>query len=93
MGDTICFNVFQKGLKTLDLGRRLRLPRGRRPADHARRALRRVRTPPPRRAATTAPALVVLRGAGIRRGAQLECTNLDIAPTILHLLGLPIPAQ
>jgi hypothetical protein len=36
--------------------------------------------------------MVLLRGAGIRRGAQIgECTNLDLAPTMLHLLGLPIP--
>ncbi len=35
-----------------------------------------------------------MRGAGIRRGAELqECTNLDFAPTILHLLGLPIPSH
>ncbi len=37
--------------------------------------------------------LVILRGAGIRQGGHLEaCTNLDLAPTMLHLLGLPIPS-
>jgi hypothetical protein len=35
-----------------------------------------------------------MRGAGIRRGAQIgECTNLDLAPTMLHLLGIGIPAH
>ena len=37
--------------------------------------------------------VVLMRGAGVRPGGQLaECTNLDFAPTILHLLGLPIPS-
>jgi Type I phosphodiesterase / nucleotide pyrophosphatase len=36
--------------------------------------------------------LVILRGPGIRKGAQIgQCSNLDLAPTILHLLGLDIP--
>jgi hypothetical protein len=32
--------------------------------------------------------------AAIRRGAQIsECTNHDLAPTMLHLLGIGIPAH
>jgi hypothetical protein len=35
-----------------------------------------------------------LYGAGVRRGARVEdCTNLDIAPTLLKLLGLPVPEE
>jgi hypothetical protein len=35
----------------------------------------------------------MIRGAGVRRGARLgPCTNLDFAPTILRLMGLPIPS-
>jgi arylsulfatase A-like enzyme len=38
--------------------------------------------------------MTIIRGAGVRKGARLkECTNLDFAPTILHLLGLPIPSH
>jgi predicted AlkP superfamily phosphohydrolase/phosphomutase len=35
-----------------------------------------------------------LKGPGVRRGLQMEETSLlDLAPTILHYLGLPIPAN
>jgi Type I phosphodiesterase / nucleotide pyrophosphatase len=31
-------------------------------------------------------------GAGIRRGVEMApCTNLDVAPTLLRILGLPVP--
>ena len=34
----------------------------------------------------------MMRGPGIRPGAKLEnCTNLDIAPTLLHLAGIEVP--
>ena len=36
--------------------------------------------------------MMLLYGPGIRRGGRIsECNNLDIAPTLLSLLGLPIP--
>ena len=36
--------------------------------------------------------MMMLYGQGIRRGARIgDCTNLDIAPTLLTLLGLPVP--
>ncbi|MFM2397871.1 MAG: hypothetical protein RL341_28, partial [Pseudomonadota bacterium] len=36
--------------------------------------------------------LLSFYGAGIKRGAALKaCTNLDVAPTILSLLGIPVP--
>jgi arylsulfatase A-like enzyme len=38
--------------------------------------------------------MMMLYGAGIRSGASIgECTNLDIAPTLLTLLGLPVPNE
>lgn len=38
--------------------------------------------------------ILVAAGPGIRAGAQLEESNIhDIAPTILHLIGLPIPSS
>lgn len=37
--------------------------------------------------------MMILYGHGIKRGVQInDCNNLDIAPTLLTLLGLPIPA-
>ena len=36
--------------------------------------------------------MMMLYGAGIRRGTPIgDSTNLDIAPTLLTLLGLPVP--
>jgi len=38
--------------------------------------------------------VLMLYGSGIRRDAQIsECTNLDIAPTLLNVLGLPVPQE
>lgn len=38
--------------------------------------------------------MMMLYGPGIRQGARIgECTNLDIAPTLLTLLGLPVPEE
>jgi hypothetical protein len=38
--------------------------------------------------------MMMLYGQGIRPGARIgECTNLDIAPTLLTLLGLSVPEE
>jgi predicted AlkP superfamily phosphohydrolase/phosphomutase len=38
--------------------------------------------------------IVGLKGPGVREGMQLdEASLLDLAPTILHYLGLPVPAH
>ncbi|MDQ2920214.1 MAG: alkaline phosphatase family protein [Acidobacteriota bacterium] len=38
--------------------------------------------------------MMMMYGPGIRRGEHVsDCTNLDIAPTLLTLLGLPVPAE
>ncbi|HKR02818.1 MAG TPA: alkaline phosphatase family protein [Pyrinomonadaceae bacterium] len=38
--------------------------------------------------------VLMLYGPGVKGGAHLgECTNLDLAPTMLNLLGLPAPAE
>ncbi|MBX6313646.1 MAG: alkaline phosphatase family protein, partial [Isosphaeraceae bacterium] len=92
VGDTICLNIFQKNLKTIDPeapcvfpdagGRRFRLGE-----------LCAFQDATPKEGYHDRVGLVLLRGAGIRRGAQLhECSNLDLAPTMLHLMGLPIPS-
>jgi len=38
--------------------------------------------------------MMMLYGPGIRAGGRIgECTNLDTAPTLLTLLGLPVPEE
>jgi hypothetical protein len=38
--------------------------------------------------------MMMIYGPGVRAGEQIAaCTNLDIAPTLLTLLGLPIPKE
>lgn len=38
--------------------------------------------------------VVAFYGRGVRAGVQLDaCTNLDVAPTLLTLLGVPVPAE
>jgi hypothetical protein len=38
--------------------------------------------------------MMILYGAGIRCGARIQkCDNLDIAPTLLTLMGLDVPAE
>lgn len=38
--------------------------------------------------------MMMLYGPGIKQGEQIaECNNLDIAPTILTLLGVPVPVE
>ncbi len=92
VGKTINFNVAQKNLKPLDLETPCVFP----DADNLRFKLGElcaVQDATPKQGHHDTVGVVLLRGAGIRRGVQLgDCTNLDLAPTILHLLGLPIPS-
>jgi len=38
--------------------------------------------------------MMMLYGAGIKSGAKInDCTNLDIAPTLLTMLGVPVPEE
>jgi hypothetical protein len=38
--------------------------------------------------------MLAIYGPGVKRGEQIdECNNLDIAPTVLTLLGLDVPAE
>ncbi len=93
VGDTICFNVSQKNLKPFDLEAPCVFP----DANGFTCTLGELcvsADPTPKEGYHDPAGLVVLRGPGIREGAQLEeCTNLDFAPTILRLLGIPIPAH
>jgi hypothetical protein len=93
VGDTICLNIFTKRLKGIEPESPCVFPDagGRRIAFGQFCA---VEDATPKEGYHDPVGLVLLRGSGIRRGARLgDCTNLDLAPTMLHLLGLPIPAH
>ncbi len=93
VGDTICFNINQNNLRPLNLeaacvfpdsgGRRFQLGE-----------LCAAEDATPKEGYHDPVGMVLLRGPGIRQGARLQdCSTLDLAPTILHLLGLPIPSH
>ena len=49
--------------------------------------------PTPKQGKHDPTGLLVLYGKGVRRGFEIQGTsNLDIAPTLLTLLGVPVPA-
>ena len=93
VGDTINFNVFSKNLKTIDLDAPCTFPDvgGRR---FTLGQLCVAQDATPKQGYHDRVGLLAMRGAGIRSGAVIrDCTNLDIAPTILDLLGVPIPSH
>ncbi len=93
VGDTICVNIFTKRHKVVELESLCVFP------DAGGQSIPfgqfcAVQDATPKEGYHDPVGLVILRGSGIRRGAELgECTNLDLAPTMLHLLGLPVPAH
>lgn len=90
VGDTVCINVFQNNLKGIDLEA---------PCVVASRNFRlgeliATQDATPKEGWHERTGVVVFRGAGVRKGVQIgECTNLDLAPTMLHLMGLEIPSH
>jgi hypothetical protein len=92
VADTICLNIFQKNLKPLDLESPCVFP----DAAEQRFTFHQfcaVQDATPKEGYHDPVGLMIMKGAGVRKGGQVsECTTLDIAPTILHLLGLPIPS-
>ena len=93
VGDTINFNLFQKNMKPLDLDATCGFPE----AGGKTMKLRDIAATAdatPKEGVHDPDGVLIMRGAGVRHGAQLgKCSNLDIAPTILHLMGLPIPSH
>jgi hypothetical protein len=92
VGDTICVNVAQKSMRPLDLEAACVFPQlGDRRFTLGQ--LCAVQDATPKEGYHDPVGLALFRGAGVRKGGQLkECTDLDFAPTVLHLLGVPIPA-
>jgi hypothetical protein len=94
VADTICVNVFQNNLKPLDLEAPCGLPDANGQRSYKLGDLVAVQDATPKEGYHDQAGLTIIRGAGVRKGGKLqECTNLDFAPTILHLLGLPIPSH
>jgi hypothetical protein len=91
VGDTICVNVFQKNLKPLDLNAECGFPA----IGDKRFRLGEIcaaQDPTPKQGYHDPVGLLAINGPGIRAGGSLDdCTNLDIAPTLLTLMGLPVP--
>lgn len=92
IGDTINFNIVQK--LQLEVGPETPcvFPH---PEQHAIpfADLCVMQDPTPKQGVHDRPGVLLMRGPGIRPGAVIDdCSNLDLAPTMLHLMGLPIPS-
>ena len=93
VGDTINVNAFQKNLKPLDMDAICGFPAA---GDKTFRLgeICVAQDATPKQGHHDPVGVVAINGPGIRRGGMLDdCTNLDFAPTMLHLMGLPIPAH
>jgi hypothetical protein len=91
VGNSINFNFFQNNIVPLDLDATCGFPElgGR---EFRLRELCLVSDPTPKAGMHDKAGVLLMRGKGVRAGGTLAaCTNLDIAPTILHLMGLPVP--
>ena len=90
-GDTINFNVRQKEMRPFDLEAACVFPEagGRR---FTLGELCATGDATPKEGYHDRVGMLLMRGPGIREGANVgSCSNLDLAPTMLHILGLPIP--
>jgi hypothetical protein len=93
VGDTICLNIAQKSLKAFDPEAICAFPEA---GDRRFRLgdFGSAQDATPKQGCHDRVGVVMLRGPGVRRGAEIgECSNLDLAPTVLRLLGLPVPSH
>jgi hypothetical protein len=93
VGDTINFNIHQKNLRPLDLDAPCVFPAagGRR---FTLRDLCVTGDATPKEGCHDRVGVAMFRGPGIRKGVRFgECSNLDLAPTLLHLMGVAAPEQ
>lgn len=89
-GNTLCTNVLQKLPRPLDLSAECVFP------TTGRRCklgdLVSEKDPTPKQGYHDKPGVLIMAGPGVKAGAVAgECSTLDIAPTLLALLGLPAP--
>jgi hypothetical protein len=89
-GDTICLNVCQKLPRPLEGETTCIFPETGRTVKF--RELCAEKDPTPKQGYHEQAGVLIMSGPGIATGVELgECSTLDLAPTMLHLLGLPIP--
>lgn len=89
-GDTICINIRQKLPRPIDWDADCVFPETGRTVKM--RDLCAEKDPTPKQGHHDRPGVLVMAGPGVRAGAEVgECSTLDLAPTILTLLGLPVP--
>jgi hypothetical protein len=89
-GNTVNVNILQKLPRPVDwdadcvfptTGKRVKM-----------RDLCAEKDPTPKQGMHDQAGVLILAGPGVRAGADVgECSTLDIAPTLLHLMGLPVP--
>ena len=90
VGNTICVNVMQKLPRPIDWDADCVFPE----TGHTikMRELCAEKDATPKQGYHDPAGLLVMSGPGVKAGVSIgECSTLDIAPTLLTLLGLPIP--
>jgi Type I phosphodiesterase / nucleotide pyrophosphatase len=91
-GDTINFNIRQKLMRVLDLEAVCTFPETGRTIKLGELCATQDATP--KEGYHDQKGVLLMRGPGIREGSDLgEFSTLDLAPTILHLMGIPQPAH
>lgn len=91
VGDCINFNFFQNNLTPLELSATCCLPEVNGQKTQLQE-LCRVEDPTPKTGMHEQEGLLIIRGAGVKKGQQIgACNNLDFVPTILALLGVSQP--
>ncbi len=92
VGNTICVNVKQKLPRPIDWDANCVFPETGRTAKMKELCAEKDETP--KQGYHDPAGVLIMAGPGVRVGAQIgECSTLDIAPTMLTLLGLPVPAH
>ncbi|MBX9581560.1 MAG: alkaline phosphatase family protein [Gemmataceae bacterium] len=91
-GNTIVVNVLQKLPRPLDLGADCVFPTTGRRVKLGELVAE--KDPTPKQGYHDKPGVLIMAGPGVRKGAAVgECSTLDLAPTMLALLGRPAPAH
>jgi hypothetical protein len=90
VGNTICINIRQKLPRPIDWDADCVFPETGRAVKM--RALCAEKDATPKQGYHEQAGVVIMAGPGVRAGAEVgECSTLDLAPTLLTLLGLPVP--
>lgn len=89
-GDTVCINVRQKLPRPIDWDADCVFPVA--GLTVKMRDLCAEKDPTPKQGHHDQAGVLIMAGPGVRAGAEIrECSTLDLAPTILTLLGLSVP--